>query len=103
MRTIATASVFAAFLAISGCVGAGEAGDPADRYTINRVTQLEVATGNNESTRSVNRNTRPGEVRRIVDANPGLGEALRRNGVDLSRVATIRVRPTKVVDVFLLG
>ncbi|GGD99749.1 hypothetical protein GCM10011390_18170 [Aureimonas endophytica] len=99
-KTPIAALLLAAMLGSAGCVSAGP-GDPSSRYVINVVTPAEVAIGNDEMTRSVNRNTLPGTVERTVAANPGLGEALARNRVDLSRVAAIRVRPSGVADVFL--
>lgn len=100
MKRFRVAGVVAPMMAMAACVGGGRGLDDGSKYTINLVSPAEVAIGNDQSTSIVNRNTRPGEVRRIIAANPGLDEALKRNGVDVARVANIRIRPTNVVDVF---
>ncbi len=99
-RLVAGPALALLLLAAAGCVVPGGTGGPGDRYTINRVSAAEVAIGNDKETRTVNRNTRPGVVRRQIANHPGLEEALQRNGFDPAEIVNVRVRPTNVVDVY---
>ncbi|GGD99757.1 hypothetical protein GCM10011390_18180 [Aureimonas endophytica] len=97
-------AAFAALLALGGCLApAADRGDPAARYTISIQRPNEVLTGRPVRNLAVGRNANRGEVERTLAANPGLAEALVRNGVDLRMVTALRVGPTGVVEVYTRG
>ena len=78
----------------------GMSAPAASDYTIEIKTNLDVATGTDNTDSSSNRNTDPAAIQRTIDANPGLAEKLASEGVKIEDIGNLSVQPGGKVVVY---
>ncbi|GGD06877.1 hypothetical protein [Aureimonas glaciei] len=78
--------------------------DTTGSYTIVRRTVGEMQTEDRSSDGTVattaNTNTTPADIQRTIDANPGLGEELAKQGVAVEEIGAISVQPNGQVVIY---
>lgn len=111
-RTLILAGALAAFVMPSAVLAqeatpAGTAMSTTDTtgsYTIVRRTAGEMLTDSATTSSTVsstaNTNTTPADIQRTIDANPGLGDELAKQGVNVEQIGSISVQPNGQVVIY---
>lgn len=83
-----------------GSGAASGTSDTSGSYTIVKKSQGEINSQDDTTTSTPNRNTDPAGLQKTIDANPGLAEKLKEEGVDMDDVGSISVEPNGRVVVY---
>lgn len=102
MKKIILATAFAALLMPAAAFA--QASDATTTgSTTTDVTGNYTIVNNLAALNPTNSKTDPAQVQSTIDANPGLAEALAKNGIDTADIGAIQIKPNGQVEVYGKG